>query len=110
MHAEVYLHGIQWAHTLALLSERVPAAELLEELATAEAITDPALLPGVAARQRVIRDYLEATAIWKESASRFLREWERTEPAAARARDALRKEAQQEQTAAGPPVAGSERS
>lgn len=115
MEHEAYVHGQHWAHTLALLSERVPAAEMLQEINRTESIapfTDPTLYHRGLDRLAIVKRYLEATAHWQVAARAFLADWERTEPAAARAREALSKDATQHPGAAAgsiPPLGAAER-
>lgn len=115
MENEAYVHAQHWAHTLALLSERVPAAEMVQEINRAEAIVpfaDPTVFREGQARLGILKHYLEATAHWQVAARAFLADWERTEPAAARAREALSKDATQHPGAAAgsiPPPGAAER-
>jgi hypothetical protein len=101
---DAYRDGLNWAHTLALLSEKVPATEMLAFLdapASESVRKEFERWQDDGARLRAVGSFLESTSRWKEAAHVFDQAMRRTGPAAARARNAFRREAQQEQTAAG---------
>jgi len=81
------------------------AGELLEALQRAELDTGAASATiHEVAQKRVdaLKLYLAATAVWHEEARRYVQVISSTESAAARAREAVRTEAQQEHAVAGP--------
>jgi hypothetical protein len=107
MDNDAYQNGMNWAHTLALLSDKVPAAEMVAFINTTETVSPimhPELFRAGSERLEMTKRYLEVTVRWQEAARTFVVEMRKTGAAAARARDAIRRDAQQEQTAAGAPA------